>query len=792
MKSDFLTISQNKRGAITKFQINDDPTNMNWVIDPDYLASLNYHDLDKLFGEFNVTIDGKKYRSIDFNPQVTTSDLTSQVSYHIDSLDLVQHFKLTGKALTWQFTVTNQADREVTIHNLGLWVSLAYVMFRDKNVQRNANQSAAIFPSISQNYTKLAAIRRDNTQPNLGLYQTKGNVLSVGTFNEYTNRFFENVSPSLDGMLFHEIILAGGYDDDKRPHHDWIYPQTELHVKPGQTITWAFALQPFGSRQDFYQVAKSYGHPRISFEPLVQSGQRQRFTIELAKDQVIKRVVVKHHADGRLIEDDISDELDGTRLIYQPKGVGEHEIWLTFADGTSDMGVFNVMSSVSQLLRNRANYVSTHSYSGASGKVPYSFSPVSNQGESLGKLTFIVQECLLDPKVDDIAKQIAQVEESAVKYVRPKWFINGDFKHPRKLYGDFYRVMDFEYIAHLFYLLSKVPTKYLHLNSPKDYLAWAAQVFDVRVNPDLHDNQRGKEEAQMLGLYFTYIEDLLKDVKAAGLDQEYAEISKSWAITTDRVAQGAKTLSAAMTEHFFDNAGFGPATGALALTGNLAAAKVYGELLKANIGFSNDFRSQSPDRWWEALSYMVHSLWGGITAAAAQVSGENLQDVELVQAGYRATNAILYMYDSNASTTDRFLKPGEAASTYSIAGPNVNRPDLSRNRFGQSIFAEDGGIFSRLFPDGYTGEDDWDMGEELVAYLNGFGQTTYLYSDDQGQLHAINGAISQLNSTDYQIQSFAPYCRRYVNLDDGNQFVMTAKKVIFDVQSNVFHPVRED
>lgn len=78
---------------------------------------------------------------------------------------------------------------------------------------------------------------------------------------------------------------------------------------------------------------------------------------------------------------------------------------------------------------------------------------------------------------------------------------------------------------------------------------------------------------------------------------------------------------------------------------------------------------------------------------------------------------MLYLYDSNATATDRILKPGEAASTYSIAGPNINQPDLSRNRFGQSIFASNGGIFARLFPDGYTGEDDWDMGEELVAYL---------------------------------------------------------------------------
>lgn len=786
MKSDFMTISQNERGAITAFRINNDPSKMNWVIDPTYLKSLEYHDLDKLFGEFNITINGKAYRSVDQSPKVVTSDLASEITYQLGQLKLVQHFELIDQSLRWRFTVTNHDSKEVTIDNLGLWVSLAYVMFRDKDVHRNANQSTAVFPSISKNYTKLAAVRRDNTKPNMGLYQLSGNVLSVGTFNEYTNRFFENVSPSLDGMLFHEIILAGGYDSDKRPHNDWIYPQNAVQMKPQQTLTWEFALQPFGDQQDFYQVAKSFGHPRFSFEPLVQEGQSQKFKISLAANQTIKQILIKHKQNSKLIEDDVTSQFHDNELIYNPTSVGEHEAILKFTDGTVDMGVFNVMSSINQLLRNRVDYLSSHSYAGSTGKVPYSFGPVSNQGESLGKMTFIIQECLLDNQVNDLAHKIAQVEESAVKYVRPKWFVAGDFKRPRKLYGDFYRVMDLEYIAHLFYLLSKVPAKYLKLHSPKDYLNWAAQVFDVRVNPDLHDNQRGKEEAQMLGIYFLYIEDLLQDVKKADLTKEYQEISNSWQATTSRVTANSDTLAAAMTEHFFDNAGFGPAAGALALTGNVAAAKKYGELLKANIGFSNDFRAQSPDRWWEALSYMIHSLWGGVTAAAAQITGESLQDIELVAAGYRATNVVLYMYDSNASTTDRMLKPGEAASTYSIAGPNLNRPDLSRNRFGQSIFAADGGIFSRLFPDGYTGEDDWDMGEEPVAYLNGFGQTTYLYVDHKGQYQAINGTVQKADGNQYQVQSFAPYIHQYVNLNTNEKFKSDAKQVTFDAGSRKF------
>ena len=452
---------------------------------------------------------------------------------------------------------------------------------------------------------------------------------------------------------------------------------------------------------------------------------------------------------------------------------GEHQLQFEFTDGSTDMVVFNVMDSISKLLERRTNYLCQHSYSGPGGRVPDSFAPLSNQGESLGKLNFILQECLLNQQQPDRVGAIRKVEASTVNYVRPKWFVDGDFLRPRKLYGDFYRVMDLEYIAHLFYLLSQCADEELEINPASTYLKWAAQVFDVRVNPDLHDNQRGKEEAQMLGVYYMYINDLLADLKRAGLTKEYSEISQSWQAAINRVADQSSTLKAAVTEHFFDNAGFGPAAGALAVNGDNVAARRYARLLKANIGFSNDFRSQAPDRWWEALSYMMHSLWGGITAAAAQIAGEHLGDPELVAAGYRATVAMLYLYDSNATATDRILKPGEAASTYSIAGPNINRPDLSRNRFGQSIFASNGGIFARLFPDGYTGEDDWDMGEELVAYLNGFGQKTYLYRDDTDRWRAINGRVTD----DGEVVTMAPYIREYVDLTNHRVIKTTERKI---------------
>jgi len=178
---------------------------------------------------------------------------------------------------------------------------------------------------------------------------------------------------------------------------------------------------------------------------------------------------------------------------------------------------------------------------------------------------------------------------------------------------------------------------------------------------------------------------------------------------------------------------------------------------------------------------MIHSLWGGITAASALNAYEVLDDTDLLLASYRAFVGVLYMYDSHATTPTNQLAPGEAASTYSIAGPNLNRPDLSRNRFGQSTFAKDGGIYSRLFPDGDTGQADWDMGEELAAYLTGFGQNAYLYEQADGELAVVNGKLERLSPTQYRVTNAAPYPHAVKFIHQHKEVVTTATQVIYDL-----------
>src|SRR5699024_1467283 len=99
-----------------------------------------------------------------------------------------------------------------------------------------------------------------------------------------------------------------------------------------------------------------------------------------------------------------------------------------------------------------------------------------------------------------------------------------------------------------------------------------------------------------------YLDDLLEALKDK-LPNQYKKISMLWENNIFNILEEKSLYKGAMTEHFYDNAGFGPAAASLANAHYHDECEVYADLLLANIGFSNDFRMQNPDRWWEALSY---------------------------------------------------------------------------------------------------------------------------------------------------------------------------------------------
>lgn len=782
MENDRFELKVNDRGYVSELYSKGDPYRMNWVIGEDYLAQTGYETGKRMFGQFDLSVDGKTVDTASVLPEVIKRESSCSVIWDLGDVRIALNYDLEKSAeqLYWRICMENKTEREFSVDDFGIWASFAYVMFRDRDVLRNIHNSAAVFPFISTDYTKLNAVRRDNTGGNLGMYQTKGRTCSIGTYCDYENLFFENVSPSLDGMLFHKLILAGGYpprselagsgqksgySDETVPDQtavyecndrDWIYEKSTFTLAPGAEKVWEYVISVNDGQEDFQKKGLELGHPKVEYTPLNIINQMVRLSIETPQNKsVASAKICFMEQDERKEIGVLVEEMGGKyRIAFRPCAMGEHKVVITLSDGTEDFVVLNVMDRLDRVIDERAEYICNELYSGPDGSTPYAFEPVSHQGESLGKLNLVLKKNLLGTLDKE---QVRKVEESAVYYVRPKWFMDGDFRKPEKLYGDFYRCMDFEYIAHLFFLLSEFNSEVLVLNAPETYLSWAADVFNLRVNPDLHVDGRGKEEAQMLGVYFLYFKDLLKKLKEHKMTEQYDVITKLWDKVISRIDREAKTYKAAITEHFYDNAGFGPTAGALAGSGKEESAVKYGQLLLANIGYSNDFRAQNPDRWWEALSYMIHALWGGLTAASALKVFEFLQDPEYLKAGYRATAGILYCYDTHATACLQ-LKKGMAASTYAVAGPHINRPDLSRERFGQSTFYRDGGIFSRLFEnDSQT--PDWDMGEEIVAYLDGFGRKTYIIEEEDG-IGVINGSYEE-NDEEYLITSFAPYCSEF-------------------------------
>ncbi len=636
----------------------------------------------------------------------------------------------SDRALQYQIALESTIDEDLIINKFAIWTSLAYLMFRDVNVARNMSHSCAVFPHISENFTKLIAKKRDNKGPDLGMYCIKGSVKNVGTFCRYTNRFREQVSPSLDGALFHQIILI----DKEFSNGDWIYDQIKTNnvLESRSVREWTFEFMVESADRNKYQL-----HPTIDYSPVVISKHEFQAVIELPEKMEIKDIILVKKDSRSSIHSFLKKiSVNKYSIRFPVEQLGEKKLEVIFSNNRTDFVVFNVMPPVEEIINSRAEYLITRSFiedSNQSNK--YGFQPISNQGESLGKLCFLLKKNLLSEINEE---EVQKVEKSAVYYIKNKWFVNGNFQQPINIHGDFYRIIDFDYVAHVFYLLSCYGNDTLQLNDRETYLQWAAEVMLLRFDETMHSQKREKEETKMNGVFNLFIKDLLKDLKFFS-SHLYQPLQDLWNRFCLNIINQKEQFTAAITEHYYDNAGFGPTAESLSLYGDVEAAKRYGELILANIGTSNDFRHQNPDRWWEALSYMIHSLWGGgLVSHSALVVFELTGDKRYLHAAYNSMMSVLYCYDWNATATNNRIIKGEAASTYSVAYPNLNKRRLSHNRFGQSVFMEDE---PELFAGNATG-DDWDMGEELVAYLDGFGTKTYVYCEND-KLICVNGGIER-------------------------------------------------
>lgn len=779
------------RGTVESLTMPNDSHQMNWVIDQQYLHSVLYKEDDnKLFGEWQAVINNTCIDSFDLIPQINFKEDSASIIYDYEGLEVRISYDLSSKdTLKWGITCTNNSLETVVVTGFHIWMSLAYIMFRDTNVLRNMHQSAAVFPHIGGDFAKFAIWRRSNEAPHLAIYATEGNVATLGSFCRYSNKFLEQVSPSLDGVIFHRLsFIESGEQIDQLAEVDWLYDKQyqSMQLKPEEASSWGLVFTACNDQQDFYRKSSSYSHPRWSYPSVIVQGGLFSATIELPASRKLKALRLKQvHPAADVADQYISTEQELQSIVKQLNelclqisirldSAGECRLELELDNGQTDFIIFNVLQPVGELLDKRAEFLCSTSFNGNEKlERPYAFYPLSNQGESLGKLSFILMKNLLAEPIPD---QIHKVELSAMMDIKNHWFVQGDFNKPKALYGSFYRIYDFDYIAHVFYLLSCMDERYLKFEASKTYLLWSAQILTMRLDPNTHSSKREKEEAELVGIFVFYIEDLLNALLENNMDEAYQQLRTVWDDFTNQLSKRALHYVGAITEHFYDNAGFAPMCRALCAAGELTEAQKYAELIVANIGFSNDYRAYAPDRWWEALSYMTHSLWGGLVAGAARSVYEALEDVRLLQLSYNATMALFNCYDWHVQSTVRKLEPGEAASTFSISAPNLNMPQLSRNRFGQSVFkALDDPLFQKLFTS--IEGDDWDMGEELAIYLQGFGTTTYLYDDENGQICCVNGYIVQ-DEDRYQVYSYAAYPTTYKYLANGTVYKVDQGKTL--------------
>lgn len=791
LRNDTFEIYLSAQGTIESLLLIDDPEKMNWVIDSQYVEDAGYSNQDKRFGQWSAMIDDEMIESVDLQPHIEVMDDQSAIITFLHDKFKVQYEYLLNHngELKWNIRCTNPTNVPAKVNGFHSWFSLAYIMFRDPNVLRNMKHSCAVFPHLGGDFAKFAAMRRSNEAPHLAIYSTGNRVAAFGSYCSYLNRFLEQISPSLDGILYHRLsFIEDGSSMGQSADSDWIYggDYSSVTLEPSDEKEWSFVFTPFKDQGEFYKKAKNYGHPHWTYSPVTTTEGKFFAEVNLPENNTLHSVKILSAIDqeGTVKETDITNEFKiisnekSKRLgvVLPLKSAGEIKLVARLDNGKCDVLVGNVLEPIHKILEERATWLCNNSFNTALETRPYATLPLSNQGESVGKLSFILIKNLLSPPVPT---QVRKVELSAFLDLKHHWFEDGDFTTPKPLYGSFYRIYDFDYIGHVYYLLSQFDASLLYYGSPETYLTWAAQVMCMRLDPEFHRNKREKEESQLVGVFILYIADLLEDLKKKELTYWYEKLNKLWLQFVNGLKQGSRGYQGAVTEHFYDNAGFGLTCEALCLAKLTDEAKLYAPLIIANVGFSNDYRANAPDRWWEALSFMTHSLWGGLLAGAARASYETIGDRQLLEAGYRATMAMFNCYDWNVYSTTRKLKPGEAASTYSIAAPNLNMPELSRNRFGQSIFKNSSDpLFSSLFSD--IEGDDWDMGEELVAYMLGFGSTTYLYTDGEGELRCVNGFIEQTEKG-WEITSYAAYPTKYVMLEKGLKFVSKAGEIVKSV-----------
>src|SRR5690625_1787275 len=105
-----FTVSFNKNGRMTDLTINDDPVKMNWLINEKYLQEHNYKDDDKLFGCFQIKVNGSTYDNYDSAPKVISTEEKFEVKYVFTDFTIILTYSIKdNQSLSWSITCINDS-----------------------------------------------------------------------------------------------------------------------------------------------------------------------------------------------------------------------------------------------------------------------------------------------------------------------------------------------------------------------------------------------------------------------------------------------------------------------------------------------------------------------------------------------------------------------------------------------------------------------------------------------------------------------------------------------------------
>ena len=74
-------MSVDPEGRVSELIMKHDPYKMNWVMDAAYLREAGYQDADKLFGAFELIVDGEKISSKGCVPEVKEEKEKVEITY---------------------------------------------------------------------------------------------------------------------------------------------------------------------------------------------------------------------------------------------------------------------------------------------------------------------------------------------------------------------------------------------------------------------------------------------------------------------------------------------------------------------------------------------------------------------------------------------------------------------------------------------------------------------------------------------------------------------------------------